>query len=434
MEQVLRANTPSGKDIVLMLLEAGYPALTIEKMELGFKKSRISEFKKELIEGALKCDYSLVDYPEIKAQIDNILGGNTPKVERKPERKLETGNSEMEKWKLEVEKAKLETEKYISNFHSAKNSISTLEAEKAKMETDLQISISRIRELEEEIHRLEMEVQRLEISNSNSTSNFQSLENSRLADKREISRLTQLVTELEEVKRNLSAKLSVDTNDLSQKNSLISELEAQLNKLKAENEGLKTQVDRNANAVLNQAFEDQIGSIRKGLPIYTFRLLIGVYAVSGVTMAIFHVAGFLQEYKSIPVNLIPRYVWGYCLAGVLVPFFIQGCRAALGFFFQLNPFRIGKRLTFTVISVIALAILSMIEAFFAVSMIGNWGWTVSVLTLMLAGLVIEILVLREMWFTSMLEAYRSGKLEHMKNYHIEMRGVNDFLKTLNNRK
>lgn len=170
------------------------------------------------------------------------------------------------------------------------------------------------------------------------------------------------------------------------------------------------------NALVNQDFLRSLKRMRAVLPAFAFILLIGTYLISAFIMGLFHAAS----------NDTP----GFTIAAFLVPLVIQAGRGALVFFFQLNPLRIQTQFSFGVIAATALLVLSLCEAVLVMLPYGL-SWTVSVSTLMLIGWVIEIMLLREAWFTTQLELFQNKeRWQEMKDFYIAQYEIKQFMHEL----
>ena len=144
--------------------------------------------------------------------------------------------------------------------------------------------------------------------------------------------------------------------------------------------------------LINQDFERSIKRLRQILPKLAFGLLIGTYLTSAVIMGLFHSQN------------APNF--GFKIAAFLVPLAIQAGRGTLVFFFQLNPLRIQSRFSFGIVAATLLLVLSMVEAFLVMYPYGLC-WTVSVLTLMIIGWLIEVMILQEITFATKLELFQN---------------------------
>lgn len=146
------------------------------------------------------------------------------------------------------------------------------------------------------------------------------------------------------------------------------------------------------NTLINQDFTRAIKKMRSFLPFISFTLLIGTYLVSAIIMGMFHA----QSAPGI----------GFKIAAFLVPLAIQAGRGTLVFFFQLNPVRLQSRFSFGILAATVLLVLSMVEAFLVMYPYGL-SWTVSVLTLMIIGWLIEVMILQEITFATKLELFQN---------------------------
>lgn len=146
------------------------------------------------------------------------------------------------------------------------------------------------------------------------------------------------------------------------------------------------------NTLINHDFERSIKRLRQILPKLAFGLLIGTYLTSAVIMGLFHSQN------------APNF--GFKIAAFLVPLAIQAGRGTLVFFFQLNPLRIQSRFSFGIVAATVLLVLSMVEAFLVMFPYGL-SWTVSVLTLMIIGWLIEVMILQEITFATKLELFQN---------------------------
>lgn len=146
------------------------------------------------------------------------------------------------------------------------------------------------------------------------------------------------------------------------------------------------------NTLINQDFERSIKRLRQILPKLAFGLLIGTYLTSAMIMGLFHA----QNAPGL----------GFKIAAFLVPLAIQAGRGTLVFFFQLNPLRLQSRFSFGILAATVLLVLSMVEAFLVMYPYGL-SWTVSVLTLMIIGWLIEVMILQEITFATKLELFQN---------------------------
>lgn len=144
--------------------------------------------------------------------------------------------------------------------------------------------------------------------------------------------------------------------------------------------------------LINQDFERSIKRLRQILPKLAFGLLIGTYLTSAIIMGLFHA----QNAPGL----------GFKIAAFLVPLAIQAGRGTLVFFFQLNPLRIQSRFSFGILAATVLLLLSMVEASLVMYPYGL-SWTVSVLTLMIIGWLIEVMILQEITFATKLELFQN---------------------------
>jgi len=109
--------------------------------------------------------------------------------------------------------------------------------------------------------------------------------------------------------------------------------------------------------------------------------------------------------------------FGFKIAAFLVPLAIQAGRGTLVFFFQLNPLRIQSRFSFGIMAATVLLVLSMVEAFLVMYPYGL-SWTVSVLTLMIIGWLIEVMILQEITFATKLELFQNqGEWEKLMKFY-----------------
>lgn len=108
---------------------------------------------------------------------------------------------------------------------------------------------------------------------------------------------------------------------------------------------------------------------------------------------------------------------GFKIATFLVPLAIQAGRGTLMFFFQLNPLRLQSRFLSGILAATVLLILSMVEAFLVMYPYGL-SWTVSVLTLMIIGWLIEVMILQEITFATKLELFQNhGEWEKLMKFY-----------------
>lgn len=151
----------------------------------------------------------------------------------------------------------------------------------------------------------------------------------------------------------------------------------------------------------NKSFERLIRSIRKVLPILATTLLIGVYAVSAISGGM-----FLSRLMS------PLGAGGVVLA-YAIGAAIQATRGTLVFFTQLNPTRPSFSLTGEIVAV-AMGVISIAEILSLVSAAGlAQPVAISLSILMLAGVGVELYLLREIKFTTEIELY--GDKDHWAN-------------------
>lgn len=151
----------------------------------------------------------------------------------------------------------------------------------------------------------------------------------------------------------------------------------------------------------NKSFERLIKSIRKALPILATTLLIGVYVVSAIAGGM-----FLARLMS------PLGAGGVALA-YAIGAAIQATRGTLVFFAQLNPTRPSFSLAGEVVAVV-MGVISIAEILSLVSAAGlAQPVAISLSILMLAGVGVELYLLREIKFTTEIELF--GDREHWEN-------------------
>ena len=170
------------------------------------------------------------------------------------------------------------------------------------------------------------------------------------------------------------------------------------------------------NTLVNKDFVSAIKVLRRLIPRLSFGLLIGTYLISAMIMGLFHA----QEAQTPAIQL----------AAFLVPLAIQTGRGTLVFFFQLNPARIQSRFSVAVIAATALLGLSIWETVLTLQSY-SMAWIVSVCTLMLIGYIIEIMILRETLFASMMELYQNkAQWEELKEFYIARLQFENFMNAL----
>jgi hypothetical protein len=168
------------------------------------------------------------------------------------------------------------------------------------------------------------------------------------------------------------------------------------------------------NTLINQDFERSIKRLRQILPKLAFGLLIGTYLISAIIMGFFHA-------KNAPEL-------GFKIAAFCVPLVIQAGRGTLVFFFQLNPSKKRRKFSFGILAATLLLILSMVEAFLVMYPYGL-SWTVSVLTLMIIGWLIEVMILEEISFATKLELSQSqSELERLVQCYGSLENVEAILR------
>lgn len=151
----------------------------------------------------------------------------------------------------------------------------------------------------------------------------------------------------------------------------------------------------------NKSFERLIRSIRKVLPILSTILLIAVYLVSAIASGMF-LSRLMSSLGSGGVVL------AYSIGAA-----IQATRGTLVFFTQLNPTRPSFSLAGEVVAV-AMGVISIAEILSLVSAAGlAQPVAISLSILMLAGVGVELYLLREIKFTTELELY--GDRAHWEN-------------------
>lgn len=142
----------------------------------------------------------------------------------------------------------------------------------------------------------------------------------------------------------------------------------------------------------NKDFQRLIRNIRKALPWLATVLLIGVYVVSAIAGGVF--------LSRLMVNVAGGITLAYCIGAA-----IQATRALLVFFPQLNPSRPSFSMTGEVIAV-TMGVISIAEII-GLTMASNMAAPVaaSLSILMLAGVGVELFLLREIKFATEIELY-----------------------------
>ena len=169
-------------------------------------------------------------------------------------------------------------------------------------------------------------------------------------------------------------------------------------------------------SLINQDFVAAVHYLRRILPKLSFGLVIATYLISALIMGIFH-AQNVQEI-------------GFKIAAFLVPLAIQIGRGTLVFFFQLNPARIQGRFSMAIIAATVLLTLSLGEACLVMSPYGL-SWTVSVSTLMIIGWVIEIMILKEIQFTTQMELYlNKNQWRELQEFYVAKANLEQFIRDL----
>lgn len=170
------------------------------------------------------------------------------------------------------------------------------------------------------------------------------------------------------------------------------------------------------NTLVNKDFVRAIKTLRRLIPKLSFGLLIGTYLISAIIMGLFHA-------EAAQSNAIR-------FAAFLVPLAIQAGRGTLVFFFQLNPARIQSRFSIAVIAATGLLGLSIWETVLTLESQGM-AWIVSVCTLMLIGYIIEIMILRETMFATMMELYQNKQQwNELKEFYIAKLQFENFMDAL----
>ena len=168
--------------------------------------------------------------------------------------------------------------------------------------------------------------------------------------------------------------------------------------------------------LINEDFGRAIHQLRRILPKLSFGLVIATYLISALIMGIFHSQN--SPYISFKV------------AAFLVPLAIQIGRGTLVFFFQLNPSRIQGRYSMAVIAATVLLTLSLWEAWLVMSPYG-FSWAISVSTLMFIGWIIEIMILKEIQFTTQMELYTNkDQWEELQAFYIAQAKMKQFMRDL----
>ena len=166
-------------------------------------------------------------------------------------------------------------------------------------------------------------------------------------------------------------------------------------------------------SMINQDFVGSVHYLRRILPKLSFGLVIATYIISALIMGIFHA----QNTPHI----------GFKIAAFLVPLAIQIGRGTLVFFFQLNPARIQGRFSMAVIAATGLLILSLVEACLIMLPFG-FSWTISVATLMILGWIIEIMILKEIQFTTQMELYlNKDQWQDLKGFYVARANMEQFI-------
>lgn len=150
----------------------------------------------------------------------------------------------------------------------------------------------------------------------------------------------------------------------------------------------------------NKDFQRMIKHIRKALPYLATFLLIGVYVVSAAAGGVF----LSQLMNTVPGGITLAYAIGVA---------IQATRATLVFFPQLNPTRPSFSLAGEVIAV-SMGVISITEIIFLVIENGLAAPVAGSLSvLMLAGVGVELFLLREIKFATEIELF--GDESHWNN-------------------
>lgn len=169
-------------------------------------------------------------------------------------------------------------------------------------------------------------------------------------------------------------------------------------------------------SLANAPFTQSIKTLRHTLPRLAFGLLIVTYIISAVIMGMFHA----QEAKTT----------GFMISAFAVPFVIQAGRGTLVFFFQLNPMKVRMKQHFGVIAATLLLVLSLVEASFIMWPQGI-AWTVSVATLMIIGWIIEIMILKEVQWSTEMEFFNDPQqVRKLKAYYLARQEFDHFLQAL----
>ena len=169
-------------------------------------------------------------------------------------------------------------------------------------------------------------------------------------------------------------------------------------------------------SLANPDFTRSVNTLRRIIPGLSFGLLISTYLVSAIIMGLFHA----QDSTSI----------GFTIAAFIVPLAIQTGRGTLVFFFQLNPSRVQRRLSFGIWAATALLLLSLCEACLVMWPHGL-SWTISVSTLMIIGWIIEVMILKETQFTSELELYSDpARVKELKQFYVARKEFAEFMEDL----
>ena len=169
-------------------------------------------------------------------------------------------------------------------------------------------------------------------------------------------------------------------------------------------------------SLTNPDFTRSVDSLRRILPGLSFSLLIGTYLISAVIMGLFYAKGS----ESL----------GFTIAAFIVPLAIQAGRGTLVFFFQLNPARVQRKLSFGIVAATVLLALSLCEACLVMWPYGL-SWTVSVATLMIIGWIIEVMILRETQFTSELDLYSNPeRIRDLQQFYTAKKEFEAFMQSL----
>lgn len=155
----------------------------------------------------------------------------------------------------------------------------------------------------------------------------------------------------------------------------------------------------------NKDFQRMIRAIRKALPILATVLLIGVYTVSAIAGGLF--------LSTLMKDLAGGIALAYAIGAA-----IQATRATLVFFPQLNPSRPSFSRTGEIIA-ISMGVISIAEIISLTTASGMSAPVAASLSiLMLAGVGVELFLLREIRFATEIELYNdAGHWNNLQEFY-----------------